>query len=82
MYVAPVREDRVTVVITARIHRAVWACVDPLYWAFLPGPRRDDLANYWAHGPFVRSFILLVDPEDICPPQRASSLWRFRPHYM
>jgi hypothetical protein len=29
MYVAPVREGRVTVVITARIHRAVWACVDP-----------------------------------------------------
>jgi trehalose 6-phosphate synthase/phosphatase len=24
--------------------------------------------NYWAHGPFVRSFILLVDPGDICPP--------------
>jgi hypothetical protein len=33
-----------------------------------PGPRRDDLANYWAYGPFVRSFILLVDPGDICPP--------------
>jgi hypothetical protein len=31
------------------------------------GPRRDDLANYWAHGPFVRSFILLVDPGDIRP---------------
>jgi hypothetical protein len=24
---------------------------------------------YWALGPFVRSFILLVDPGDICPPQ-------------
>jgi diketogulonate reductase-like aldo/keto reductase len=34
-----------------------------------PGPRRDDLRNYWAHGPFVRSFILLVDPGDIRPPQ-------------
>jgi hypothetical protein len=34
------------------------------------GPRRHDLANYWAHGPFVRSFILLVDPGDISPPQR------------
>jgi hypothetical protein len=36
-----------------------------------PGPRRDDLTNYWAHGPFVRSFILLVDPgvsvPHICP---------------
>jgi hypothetical protein len=29
MYVAPAREGRVTIVITARIHRAVWACVDP-----------------------------------------------------
>jgi hypothetical protein len=39
-----------------------------------PGPRRDDLANYWAHGPFVRSFILSVDPGDIRPPQ-APNLW-------
>jgi hypothetical protein len=39
-----------------------------------PGPRRDDLANYWAHWPFVRSFILLVDPGDIRPPQ-APDLW-------
>ena len=30
MYVAPVREGRVTVVITARIHRVVWAFVDPV----------------------------------------------------
>jgi hypothetical protein len=29
----------------------------------------DDLTNYGAFGPFVRSFILLVDPGDICPPQ-------------
>jgi hypothetical protein len=35
-----------------------------------PGPRRDDLANYWAHVPFVRSFILLVYPGDIRPLQR------------
>jgi hypothetical protein len=27
---APVREGRVTVVITVPIHRAVWACVDPV----------------------------------------------------
>jgi hypothetical protein len=39
-----------------------------------PGPRRNDLANYWAHGPFVRSFILPVDPRDIRPPQ-APDLW-------
>jgi hypothetical protein len=32
----------------------------------------DDLMNYGALGPFVRSFILLVDPRDICPPQRDS----------
>jgi hypothetical protein len=29
---------------------------------------------YWAPGPFVRSFILLVDLGDICPPQ-APDLW-------
>jgi hypothetical protein len=34
----------------------------------------DDLANYWAHGPLVRSLILLVDPGDIRPPQ-ALDLW-------
>jgi hypothetical protein len=28
---------------------------------------------YWALGPFVGSFTLLVDPGDICPPQ-----WRSR----
>jgi hypothetical protein len=39
-----------------------------------PGPRRDDLANDWAHGPLVRSLILLVDPGDIRPPQ-APDLW-------
>jgi hypothetical protein len=39
-----------------------------------PGPRRDDLTNYWAHGPLVRSLILLVDPEDIHLPQ-APNLW-------
>jgi hypothetical protein len=29
----------------------------------------DDLTNYGTFGPFVRSFILLVDPGDIYPPQ-------------
>jgi hypothetical protein len=38
------------------------------------GPRRDGLVNYWAHGPFVRSFILPVDPGNIHPPQ-APNLW-------
>jgi hypothetical protein len=28
MHEASAREGRVTVVITARIHRAIWACVD------------------------------------------------------
>jgi hypothetical protein len=41
---------------------------DPLHWSSLPGPQGDDLMNYGALGPFVRSFILLVDPGDICPP--------------
>ena len=36
---------------------------------FSPGPRKNDLTIYWALGPFVRSFTLLVDPGDICPPQ-------------
>ena len=39
-----------------------------------PGPRRDDLANHWAHGPLVRSLILPVDSGDIRPPQ-APDLW-------
>jgi hypothetical protein len=33
-----------------------------------PGLRKNDLTIYWALGPFVRSFTLLVDPGDICPP--------------
>jgi hypothetical protein len=51
-----------------------WPCANPLHWSFLPGPRGDDLTNYGAFWPFVRSFILLVDPRDICPPQ-APDLW-------
>jgi hypothetical protein len=35
-----------------------------------PGPRKNDLTIYWALGPFVRSFTLLVDPGDIYPPQK------------
>jgi hypothetical protein len=35
-----------------------------------PGPRKNDLTIYWALGPFMRSFTLLVDQGDICPPQR------------
>jgi hypothetical protein len=34
-----------------------------------PGPRKNDLTIYWALGPFVRSFTLLVDSGDIYPPQ-------------
>jgi hypothetical protein len=34
-----------------------------------PGPRRDYLADYWAHGPLARHLVLLVDPGDIRPPQ-------------
>jgi hypothetical protein len=33
-----------------------------------PGPRKNDLTTYWALGPFVRSFTVLVDPGDIYPP--------------
>jgi hypothetical protein len=39
-----------------------------------PGPRKNDLTIYRALGPFVRSFTLLVDLGDICPPQ-APDLW-------
>jgi hypothetical protein len=39
-----------------------------------PGPRKNDLTIYWALGPFVRSFTLLVDPGDICPPHLPSPL--------
>jgi hypothetical protein len=49
-------------------------CVDPLHWSSLLGLPGDVLMNYGALGPFVRSFILLVDPRDICPPQ-APDLW-------
>jgi hypothetical protein len=51
-----------------------WPCANLFHWSFLPGRRGDDLTNYGALGPFVRSFILLVDPGDICPPQ-APDLW-------
>jgi hypothetical protein len=37
-----------------------------------PGPRKNDLTSYWALGPFVRSFIPLVDLGDIYPPQPPS----------
>ena len=37
-----------------------------------PGPRKNDLTSYWALGPFVRSFIPLVDLGDIYPPQLRS----------
>jgi hypothetical protein len=42
-----------------------------IYFAgcFSPGPRKSDLTIYWALGPFVGSFTLLVDPGDIYPPQ-------------
>jgi hypothetical protein len=42
-----------------------------------PGPRKNDLTIYWALGPFVRSFTLLVDPGDIYPPQPAIALCGF-----
>jgi hypothetical protein len=39
-----------------------------------PGPRKNDLTNYWALGPSVRPFTSLVDPGDIYP-QQAPDLW-------
>ena len=39
-----------------------------------PGPRKNDLTIYWALGPFVRSFTLLVDSGDIYPPHPSMSI--------
>jgi hypothetical protein len=80
MYETPVREGRVTAVITAQmllghlgLHRPglVLICLTGRSSQAHEG---DELTNYGAFGPFVRSFILLVDPGDICPPQ-APDLW-------
>ena len=52
---------------------AVWVCTNQSHVFFVGclslGPRKNDLTNYWALGPFVRSFTPLVDPGDIYPPQ-------------
>jgi hypothetical protein len=76
---ASARESRVSVAIysfrrcglsrLAPIHSHVYsAFVDGLS----PGPRKNDFTIYWALGPFGESFISLVDPGDIYPPQRAT----------
>jgi hypothetical protein len=41
-----------------------------------PCPRKNDLTIYWALGPFGRSFISLVDPGDIYPPQASLTMPR------
>jgi hypothetical protein len=77
---APARESRVSVAVVRSTLRAVRVCTNPascrsaLLVVFSPGPRKDDLTIYWALGPFVRSFTLLVDPGDIYLPQ-APDLW-------
>jgi hypothetical protein len=48
--------------------------VNLLYWSFLHRPVKVWPYDLLALGPFVRSFILPVDPGDICPPQ-APDLW-------
>jgi hypothetical protein len=79
MYGAPVQEGRVTAAITARMLLGRLGLRQPcLVLICLTGRSSqahegDDLTNYGAFGPFVRSFILLVDPGDICPPQTAPS---------
>ena len=71
----PARKDRVTVVITCskslgRLGLHQFGLMSIFFTGCSsPGPRRDDLTIYWALGPFVRSFTLLVDPGDIYPPQ-------------
>jgi hypothetical protein len=80
MYGAPVREGRVTAVITARmllgrlgLHRPslVLICLTGRSSQAHEG---DDLTNYGAFGPFVRSFILLVDLWDIYPHTAGTSV--------
>jgi hypothetical protein len=72
---APVREGWVTAVITARTLLGRLGLLRPslalicLIVRSSQAHKGDDLTNYGAFGPFVRSFILLVDPGDICPPQ-------------
>jgi hypothetical protein len=63
------------------IRSSLWAacvCTNQSYVFFVGclslGPRKNDLTNYWALGPFVRPFTSLVDPGDIYPPQ-APDLW-------
>jgi|SRR5688572_18203050 hypothetical protein len=75
MYGAPVREGRATSVITAWMLLGRLGLLRPglvlicLTVRSSQAHKGDDLTNYGAFGPFVRSFILLVDPGDICPPQ-------------
>jgi hypothetical protein len=73
---APARESRISVfghsldvVDRSGLHQSGLMSI---YFAgcFSPGPRKNDLTIYWALGPFVGSFTLLVDPGDIYPPQK------------
>jgi hypothetical protein len=75
-----VRGGWVTTVITARmllgrlgLHRPGLVLICLIGCSF-QAHEGDDLTNYGAFRPFVRSFILLVDLGDICPPQ-APDLW-------
>jgi hypothetical protein len=58
---------------------AVWVCTNQSHVFFsltgclFLGPRKNDLTNYWALGPFVRPFTSLVDPGDIYPPHCSSA---------
>jgi hypothetical protein len=72
----PMREGRVTAMITARMLLGRLGLLRPglvlicLTVHSSQAHEGDDLMNYVAFRPFVRSFILLVDPGDICPPHR------------
>jgi hypothetical protein len=69
---APARESRISVVVARSTLWAVRAGINPA--SCRSALLKNDLTIYWALGPFVRSFTLLVDPGDICPPQ-APDLW-------
>jgi hypothetical protein len=79
MYGAPAREGRVTVVITAQIHRVVWVCVDPVLCqsALLdvsPRPTKGWPRELLGPRAFREVFYPSGGPGDICPPQ-APDLW-------
>jgi hypothetical protein len=53
--------------------KLIQSCVDPFCQTFLPRPTKGWPCETMGPRPFARSFSLLVDPGDICPPQHKGS---------